>query len=108
MPMLADRWRLVAPDFPGFGYSGTLHPSAFGYDFGAYAGFLGAFADRLGLSRYVLWLHDYGSQIGLRDLPDADLQLLPDAGHWLLETLSEAVGLTRSFLERHHLNPVGS
>lgn len=58
MPMLADRWRLVAPDFPGFGYSGTPDPSAFGYDFDACAGFLGAFADRLGRLRYVLWLHD--------------------------------------------------
>lgn len=66
MPALADRWRTFAPDFPGFGYSATPDFSAFGYDFDAYAGFLTAFADTLGLSRYVLWLHDYGSQIGLR------------------------------------------
>lgn len=66
MPALADRWRTVAPDFPGFGYSGTPDPAAFDYDFDAYAGFLKAFADALGLRRYALWLHDYGSQIGLR------------------------------------------
>ncbi|MBS7541731.1 alpha/beta fold hydrolase [Ancylobacter oerskovii] len=64
MPALADRWRTLAPDFPGFGYSAT--PDSFGYDFDAYASFLAAFTDRLGLSRYALWLHDYGSQIGLR------------------------------------------
>lgn len=66
MPALADRWRTLAPDFPGFGYSGTPDPARFGYDFDAYADVLAKFADRLGLGRYALWLHDYGSQIGLR------------------------------------------
>jgi pimeloyl-ACP methyl ester carboxylesterase len=66
MPALADRWRTIAPDFPGFGYSSTPESGAFSYDFDAYAGILGAFADALGLTRYALWLHDYGSQIGLR------------------------------------------
>ena len=66
MPALADRWCTIAPDFPGFGYSGTPEPDAFGYDFDAYATFLRDFADALGLRHYALWLHDYGSQIGLR------------------------------------------
>ncbi len=64
MPRLADRWRLVAPDFPGCGYSGT--PEGFAYDFDGYAAFLEGFADWLGLERFVLYLHDFGSQIGLR------------------------------------------
>jgi pimeloyl-ACP methyl ester carboxylesterase len=64
MPALADRWRLVAPDFPGFGYSDT--PEDFPYDFDGYAGLLDRFVRRLGLGRYALYLHDYGSQIGLR------------------------------------------
>jgi pimeloyl-ACP methyl ester carboxylesterase len=66
MPALADRWRTLAPDFPGFGYSDSPPPKSFGYDFDAYAGFLAAFTDALGVSRYAIWLHDYGSQIGLR------------------------------------------
>ncbi|WP_232338289.1 alpha/beta hydrolase [Bordetella flabilis] len=66
MPALADRWRTIAFDWPGFGYSGTPALSAFGYDFSAYADLLGEFADALNLQRYALWLHDYGSQIGLR------------------------------------------
>ena len=66
LPALADRWRTLAPDFPGFGYSATPDPSAFAYDFDGYADVLARFADALGLSRYALWLHDYGSQIGLR------------------------------------------
>jgi pimeloyl-ACP methyl ester carboxylesterase len=66
MPALADRWRTLAPDFPGFGYTSTPDPTAFSYDFDSYARFLEGFANALGLSRYVVWLHDYGSQIGLR------------------------------------------
>lgn len=63
---LGDRWRVVAPDLPGFGYSDTPSPDDFGYTFAAYAQFLGRFADALDLQRYVLWLHDYGSQFGLQ------------------------------------------
>jgi pimeloyl-ACP methyl ester carboxylesterase len=66
MPALADRWRTVALDYPGFGYSDTPDASAFSYDFESYARVLGAFADRLELTRYALWLHDYGTWIALR------------------------------------------
>lgn len=66
MPALADQWRTIAFDWPGFGYSDTPDPSEFGYDFDAYAGTLADVTDALGLQRYALWLHDYGSQIGLR------------------------------------------
>lgn len=64
MPLLSDRWRLLAPDYPGFGYSDT--PPSFDYGFDGYCDFLDRFVRRLGVSRYVLYLHDYGSQIGLR------------------------------------------
>jgi pimeloyl-ACP methyl ester carboxylesterase len=66
MPALSDHWRTIAPDFPGFGYSGTPEPERFEYSFDGYARFLDRFATRLGLERYALYLHDYGSQIGLR------------------------------------------
>jgi pimeloyl-ACP methyl ester carboxylesterase len=66
MPALADRWRTVAFDWPAFGYSDTPALAEFAYDFDAYAELLGDVADALGLERYALWLHDYGSQIGLR------------------------------------------
>lgn len=64
MPLLADQWRLIAPDFPGFGYSDT--PDNFDYSFDGYAAFLKAFTEALNLDTYSLYLHDYGSQIGLR------------------------------------------
>lgn len=66
MPALAGRWRTIAFDWPGFGYSDTPDPATFAYDFDAYAAVLREVADTLGLRRYALWLHDYGSQIGLR------------------------------------------
>jgi pimeloyl-ACP methyl ester carboxylesterase len=64
LPRLADRWRLIAPDFPGCGYSDT--PEAFTYTFDGYTTLLERFVDRLGLGRVALYLHDFGSQIGLR------------------------------------------
>ena len=64
MPRLADRWRLVAPDYPGAGHSAT--PDTFDYSFDGFAEFLDAFIERLGLTRYVLYLHDFGSPIGAR------------------------------------------
>jgi len=66
MPALADRWYLLAPDFPGFGYSDTPERERFACDFDAYADFLQRFTEALGVRRYAIWLHDYGSQIGLR------------------------------------------
>ena len=66
MPALADRWRLVAPDYPGFGYSDTPGEKSFNYNFDGFADFLDRFASALNLTRYALYLHDYGSQIGLR------------------------------------------
>jgi pimeloyl-ACP methyl ester carboxylesterase len=64
MPALADRWHLVAPDFPGCGYSAT--PEHFRYDFDGYADFLDRLMQRLRLPRFALYLHDFASQIGLR------------------------------------------
>ena len=64
MPRLADRWRLIAPDYPGAGYSAT--PESFDYSFDGYAAFLDEFARTLRLERYVLYLHDFGSPIGTR------------------------------------------
>jgi len=66
MAALGDRWRLVAPDLPGFGYSATPSADDFGYTFDAYATFLQSFVNAIPVERYVIWLHDYGSQFGFR------------------------------------------
>jgi pimeloyl-ACP methyl ester carboxylesterase len=62
MAVLGNRWRLVAPDAPGFGYSGT--PSGFSYTFAGYAQWLWRFTQVMRLDRYAIYLHDYGSQFG--------------------------------------------
>jgi pimeloyl-ACP methyl ester carboxylesterase len=64
MPALADRWRLLAPDYPGAGYSAT--PADFDYSFDGYACFLDTFVHTLGIERFVLYLHDFGSPVGAR------------------------------------------
>ena len=64
LPRLTGDWRLIAPDFPGCGYSDT--PSDFSYGFDGYATFLERFCHALGVERFALYLHDFGSQIGLR------------------------------------------
>lgn len=64
MTALGDRYHTLAPDFPGQGLSAT--PAGFDYDFDGYARFLELFAAAKGVERFVLYLHDFGSQIGLR------------------------------------------
>ena len=64
MPALADRWRLLAPDYPGVGYSAT--PDDFDYSFDGYADFLDGFVRAMGVERFALYLHDFGSPIGVR------------------------------------------
>ncbi|MET0339362.1 MAG: alpha/beta hydrolase [Polyangiales bacterium] len=88
MRELADRYRLIAPDFPGFGYSDT--PEDFAYDFDGYADFLARFAAQLSIARYALYLHDYGSQIGLRlaiRAPDRVAGLIVQNGDIYADTL---------------------
>jgi pimeloyl-ACP methyl ester carboxylesterase len=58
MPRLGDRWRLVAPDLPGFGYTRADRPR-FAFTFDAYAEFLERFTVVLGLTRYAIYLQDW-------------------------------------------------
>ena len=66
MPALADRFHVVAPDYPGFGQSAMPDPAAFDYSFDRLADVVDAFTTRIGLDRYALYLQDYGAPIGFR------------------------------------------
>jgi alpha/beta hydrolase fold len=57
---LADSYHLVAPDYPGFGHSAWPDPRQFDYTFGHIATIMNDFTQALGLSRYALYLQDYG------------------------------------------------
>lgn len=66
IPALAERWRVVAPDYPGFGYSEFPERGRFAYSFAAYADLMAAFTDAVSLDRYGLYIQDYGAPVGLR------------------------------------------
>lgn len=63
---LADRYRLVAPDYPGFGHSAAPPPSDFSYTFDHLAEVMTRFSELLDLSRYSLFMQDYGGPVGFR------------------------------------------
>ncbi|WP_149549986.1 alpha/beta fold hydrolase [Streptomyces marokkonensis] len=66
IPLLADRYRVVAPDHIGFGRSATPPPTDFTYTFETLAALTGEFTEKLGLDRFALYVQDYGAPIGLR------------------------------------------
>jgi pimeloyl-ACP methyl ester carboxylesterase len=66
IPLLADRYHLVAPDYPGFGYSARPTPGEFVYTFDHLADVMEGFVDTLGLSRYSLYMQDFGGPVGFR------------------------------------------
>src|SRR6266404_1967245 len=63
---LSDRYHLVAPDYPGFGHSDWPDPKKFAYTFDHYAEIINHFTEALGLSRYTLYMQDYGGPVGFR------------------------------------------
>jgi pimeloyl-ACP methyl ester carboxylesterase len=66
IPALADSYHLVAPDYPGFGYSAMPRVGEFDYSFDHLADVIDAFTQTLGLTRYSLYVQDYGAPIGFR------------------------------------------
>jgi pimeloyl-ACP methyl ester carboxylesterase len=63
---LSDRYRLIAPDYPGFGHSDWPGPKAFAYTFDRYAEIMNRVTEALGLSKYTLYMQDYGGPTGFR------------------------------------------
>jgi pimeloyl-ACP methyl ester carboxylesterase len=59
---LSDQFHVVAPDYPGFGYSDAPPRDAFSYTFDHLATVIEKFADHCGLSRYALYLQDFGGR----------------------------------------------
>jgi pimeloyl-ACP methyl ester carboxylesterase len=66
IPLLADRFHLVAPDHLGFGHSDAPSAAEFAYTFDHLADLTERVVDALGLARYSLYLHDYGGPVGFR------------------------------------------
>jgi pimeloyl-ACP methyl ester carboxylesterase len=66
IPLLADRYRVIAPDLPGFGFTEVSEGRKYAYSFDALARTLEAFTDALQLKRYAIYVFDYGAPTGLR------------------------------------------
>lgn len=66
IPSLADKYHVVAPDYPGFGYSSAPAVDQFGYTFDNLANVVEEFTEKVGLKKYSLYLMDYGAPVGFR------------------------------------------
>jgi pimeloyl-ACP methyl ester carboxylesterase len=66
MVTLSDRFYLVAPDYPGFGFSAFPDKNVFDYTFRNIAAYINKFTEAIGLKKFSIYLHDYGSPIGLQ------------------------------------------
>src|SRR4051794_6742007 len=66
IPRLARKYRVVAPDHLGFGYSAMPPADSFEYSFAALASLTIAFTEKLGLTSYAIFVQDYGAPIGWR------------------------------------------
>lgn len=92
MPSLADRFRLIAPDLPSFGFTEVPPEQHYTYDFASLSRTIDAFVDVLGLKRYVLYVFDYGAPVGF-DLalshPDRVAGIVSQNGNVYAEGLGE-------------------
>src|SRR5580704_2551406 len=66
IPLLATRYHLIAPDFPGFGHSDAPPPVVYAYTFDHLAKTIDDLLGAISVKRYSLYLHDYGAPVGFR------------------------------------------
>ncbi|HEY1066340.1 MAG TPA: alpha/beta hydrolase [Pirellulales bacterium] len=66
IPALADEYHVVAPDYPGYGHSSMPSREKFSYTFDNLANVIDGFTEQLGLTKYALYVQDYGAPIGYR------------------------------------------
>jgi pimeloyl-ACP methyl ester carboxylesterase len=66
IPALSDRYRVIAPDLPGFGFTDAPDRASFSYTFARLAELIDQFTEVLGLKRFALFVFDYGAPVGFR------------------------------------------
>ncbi|GAA4586718.1 alpha/beta hydrolase [Planotetraspora phitsanulokensis] len=84
IPALADRYHVIAPDYLGFGLSDAPSADEFDYTFDALAGLTEGLLSQLGVSRYAVYVQDYGAPVGWRlalNRPDAITAIITQNGN---------------------------
>jgi pimeloyl-ACP methyl ester carboxylesterase len=92
IPALADRYRVIAPDYPGFGQSEAPDHKSFAYTFDHYAELVDQLLDQLGVTRFAMYVMDYGAPVGWRlalKHPDRVTGLIVQNGNAYEEGLKE-------------------
>ena len=92
IPALADRYHVVAPDLPGFGFTEAPDRKKFKYSFDHLAEVMERFTEAVGLNRYVLYVFDYGAPVGFRlamNRPERVAALISQNGNAYEEGLSD-------------------
>jgi pimeloyl-ACP methyl ester carboxylesterase len=100
IPLLADRFHVVAPDFPGFGQSDMPARDKFEYTFANIAKHIGRFTEVLGLGRFAIYVFDYGSPVGLRlalEHPERIAAIVSQNGNAYEEGLSDGWNPIRAY-----------
>ncbi|HEU5341978.1 alpha/beta hydrolase [Edaphobacter sp.] len=93
IPRLAHRYRVIAPDLPGFGFTTVPPERNYSYTFESIAGTLRAFVDALHLTRYAIYVFDYGAPTGFRLAlahPERITAVISQNGNAYEEGLSDA------------------
>lgn len=100
IPQLAQHFRVIAPDLPGFGFTEVPAERGYRYTFDNLAKSLEAFVDALGLARYAMYFFDYGAPTGLRLAvahPERVTGLVSQNGNAYLEGLGDAWAPIRAY-----------
>jgi len=104
IPQLADRYRVLAPDFPGFGSTTAPVRGAYAYTFANLYRALLAFVDALELERFAMMMFDYGAPVGFRlaaAYPHRIAAIITQNGNAYEEGLREdTIGPMRAYWER--------
>ena len=100
IPRLADRYRVIAPDLPGFGFTGVPEERKYVYSFDALTATIEAFIDALDLKRYAIYSFDYGAPTGFRlamHRPERVTAIVSQNGNAYEEGLGDAWGPIRTY-----------
>lgn len=100
IPLLSTKYRVIAPDLPGFGFTTVPDERNYRYTFDILAATMEAFVQALALKKYALYVFDYGAPVGLRLAaahPERVTALVSQNGNAYLEGLGDAWEPTRQY-----------